>query len=85
MLFEDCENITINGKGTVDGLGYDWWIREWKNQNPAKRPNLLQITRSRFGEISGVNWINSPRFHIMITDVDSFYLHDFEIAVDIVK
>jgi len=46
LMFEGCNNLVINGKGEVDGLGYDWWIREWKNKNKAKRPNLLQITRT---------------------------------------
>jgi len=41
LMFEGCNNLVINGKGEVNGLGYDWWIREWKNKNKAKRPNLL--------------------------------------------
>jgi len=29
LTFEDCTNLTIQGSGIVDGLGYDWWVREW--------------------------------------------------------
>ena len=37
----DSTNFNINGKGIVEGQGYDWWVREWNLQNHYNRPNLL--------------------------------------------
>ena len=81
----DSEFININGSGTIEGQGYDWWVREWAHQNPHGRPDLLRYNRVQTGEIQGVSFRNSPSFHIHLIDIDSFYLHDFEIFVDILK
>lgn len=45
MNFNDCSYLTIKGHGMVDGLGYDWWIREWNQANKYGRPNLLDFNR----------------------------------------
>lgn len=29
LRFDNCTNINIQGDGIVDGLGYEWWVREW--------------------------------------------------------
>mmetsp|Transcript_15723 Transcript_15723/g.26505 ORF Transcript_15723/g.26505 Transcript_15723/m.26505 type:complete len:420 (-) Transcript_15723:68-1327(-) len=85
MTFRDCEAITIQGKGAVEGQGYDWWVREWKKKNAHGRPHLLRYERVQTSEISGVAWRNSPRYHMKLDDVDSIYVHDMEIYVDILK
>ena len=64
LQFIDCTNLTIKGQGTVDGLGYDWWVREWEKKNPHGRPHLLQYDRVQDSEISGVKFLNSPRFNL---------------------
>jgi hypothetical protein len=45
MNFNDCSYLTIKGHGMVDGLGYDWWVREWNQTNKYGRPNLLDFNR----------------------------------------
>lgn len=85
LTFVNGSNINIKGQGIVDGLGYDWWIREWNHMNKRGRPVLLQMNRIQTGEISGVKWLNSPRFFMYLSDIDSFYIHDFEIRTDILK
>lgn len=37
----DVNGFIMNGTGMVDGLGYDWWVREWKVENPHSRPKLM--------------------------------------------
>lgn len=83
IFLQDVENITFQGNGTVDGQGYMWWVRELFGANHNKRPILLNIQRGRNIEIKEVRWINSPRFNIWLEDVDSVWVHDFEIWVDI--
>ena len=29
LKFDNCTNINIQGDGVIDGLGYEWWVREW--------------------------------------------------------
>lgn len=45
IQIDDSTNIGINGKGTVEGNGYDWWVREWNHENPHGRPHLLLWNR----------------------------------------
>jgi hypothetical protein len=44
----------------VDGLGYDWWVREWKVQNPHGRPQLMRWQSVQNAEITGVEFRNAP-------------------------
>ena len=82
IAFEDVENITFRGSGTVDGQGYMWWVREYLQLNRHSRPRLLYIHRGVNIEMSGIRWINSPKFHMELKDIDTLHLHDFEIWVD---
>ena len=41
LEIDHSENFTIKREGMVDGLGYGWWIREWKGRNKNGRPHLL--------------------------------------------
>lgn len=77
--------MTIKGEGIVDGLGYEWWLREWNKKNKNGRPLLLQMQRVVLAEITGVKWLNSPRFYMHFDDVDSFYVHDLEIRTDVLR
>ena len=47
---EDAENITITGRGTIDGQGQVWWKRQWlalpkKGMEPAKTPEEVAEAR----------------------------------------
>jgi len=85
LTFINGTNITIKGNGIVDGLGYEWWIREWNHMNKRGRPVLLNMNHIQTAEIGGIKWLNSPRFFMYLSDIDSFYIHDFEIRTDILK
>lgn len=85
LTFSNCTNLSIEGEGIVDGLGYDWWTRTWEHKDKNKAPRLLQWYQVQTGEISGVKWLNSPRFFIHLQDIDSVYVHDFEIRTDVLR
>ena len=84
MMFEDISDVIFRGEGTVDGQGYMWWVREFlqRNKNPKGRPRLVYIRGARNLEFTGIRWLNSPKQHLNIKDVDTMHLHDFEIHVD---
>jgi len=46
---------------------------------------MLAYTAVKYSEISGVKFLNSPRFFMQIYDIDSVYIHDMEIITDILK
>lgn len=79
----DSEGIYFKGSGTVDGQGYWWWMRDYAVLNYGNRPHLLRMDRVRNARIEGINWVNSPMYHMFLMDIDNFYIADFEIMVDV--
>jgi Glycosyl hydrolases family 28/Secretion system C-terminal sorting domain len=65
-----ASNITISGKGTIDGNGQPWWTA----YNAAKasggtlpaRPRLIQLNHSQHITIDSVTLQNSPQFHVSL-------------------
>ena len=81
----DSENIHIRGEGEIQGQGYWWWMREYINSNKFGRPHILRMERVRHCIIEGVDFLNSPFYHLYLTDIDDFLIQDFEIMVDILE
>ena len=79
----DSDGVYFSGSGKVDGQGYWWWMRDYLVLNYANRPHLLRMDRVRNARIEGINWVNSPMYHLFLIDIDSFYIADFEIMVDV--
>src|SRR6516225_8576432 len=69
----DLSNITVDGKGTIDGNGKVWWPEAEKARQKVAgytlpRPNLFVLTRCKNVRVSGVRMVNSPKFHFVPTD-----------------
>lgn len=84
IQWERSEDILVEGKGTFDGQGYMWWIREIFVQNNHGRPFMMRFVKSRNIEMRDLYFHNSPYYHIVYKDCENLYSHDFEIYVDIV-
>ncbi|KAL0354784.1 UNVERIFIED_CONTAM: putative polygalacturonase [Sesamum radiatum] len=54
--------VVGNQQGLVDGQGASWW-----GQGNDQRPTAMAFTNCRKLEISGLKHINSPKFHLSIT------------------
>ncbi len=67
-----AENITIVGKGTMDGngAGGDWW-KDF-HSFPAARPSVLFFNRCKHVTLHGVTIANGPSWHI-----HPFFSEDF--------
>jgi polygalacturonase/lysophospholipase L1-like esterase len=68
-------NITIEGKGTIDGSGAKWWppIKEAKKNkqpDPYRRPRLILLNNCVTVRIKDVTLINSPSFHLVPRDCE---------------
>ncbi|MBN2182658.1 MAG: glycoside hydrolase family 28 protein [Sedimentisphaerales bacterium] len=72
---KDLTDISITGKGTIDGCGKVWWgpaeeARRKKSGYTLPRPNMIILTRCKNVKISGVTIRNSPKFHLVPTDCE---------------
>lgn len=77
---ENAENITITGRGTIDGQGQVWWkpILDAKARNKSAggapalasssaataRPQLIRLVRCRDVVIEKINLTNSPEWNV---------------------
>ncbi|XP_020548145.1 probable polygalacturonase At3g15720 [Sesamum indicum] len=64
LKFRGVEGLKVvgNGQGLVDGQGASWW-----GQGDDPRPTAMVFTDCRKVEIRGLKQINSPKFHLSIT------------------
>ncbi len=70
---KNLTNITIAGRGTIDGSGERWWppVNEAKKTGqpePRRRPRLVVLSKCKNVRIQGVTLQNSPSFHLVPTD-----------------
>ena len=72
---KDLTDVTITGKGMIDGSGQVWWgpaeeARRKTSGYTLPRPNLIVLTRCRNVRIAGITIQNSPKFHLVPTDCE---------------
>ena len=72
---KDLTDVTITGKGIIDGAGEVWWgpaeeARRKKSGYTLPRPNMIILTRCKNLKISGVTIQNAPKFHLVPTDCE---------------
>jgi len=72
---KDLTNVTLTGKGTIDGNGSVWWGEAEKARQKVAgftlpRPNLVVFNRCKNLRLSGIKLVNSPKFHFVPTDCE---------------
>lgn len=72
---KDLENVTIAGKGTIEGSGAVWWeaaeeARRKVSGYTLPRPNLIVLTRVKNLVVRDVTIQNAPKFHLVPTECD---------------
>jgi len=55
----NCENISIRGRGKIDGRGQNWW-----HDTGEHRPRTLQLISCRNILIEGITIVNSPMWTV---------------------
>lgn len=58
------QNVTINGKGTIDGSGAPWWAAYLAN-TAISRPRLVYISYCTNLTLDSITLQNSPSFHFV--------------------
>ncbi len=78
---KDLDNVTITGKGTIDGSGAKWWVpaeaaRKKVSGYTLPRPNLVVLNRSKNVRMSGITLRDAPKFHFVPTECDDVLIED---------
>ncbi len=61
---ENCENIAVTGRGTLDGNGEYWWSKLRNKTLEFPRPKLINFMNCKNVLISGIKLINSPSWTV---------------------
>ena len=81
LVIKDSPNLTITGKGTIDGNGQVWWEKAEEARRKVAgytlpRPNLIVPTRCDNLRIIGITIQNSMKFHLVPTECDGVWIED---------
>lgn len=77
-------DVTITGKGTIDGGGENWWeaAEKARRKQPGytlPRPNLIVLTGCKNLRVENITIQNSPKFHLVPTDCDGVVISNVTI------
>lgn len=72
---KDLEDVTIAGRGTIEGSGAGWWAAAEEARRKVSgytlpRPNLIVLTRVKNLVVRDVTIQNAPKFHLVPTGCD---------------
>ena len=80
----DGENITISGRGTIDGQGFAFWYpqtgpREWIKHKPDRISQCLEINRCKNVVIQDITILESPGWTLHLQCCDQVRLSGIRI------
>jgi polygalacturonase len=84
LSIKDGTNVTLTGKGTIDGNGAVWWeeaekARQRQSGFTLPRPNLIVPTRIKNLRVVGLTIQNSPKFALVPTECDDVWIESVTI------
>ena len=71
-----ADNITITGKGIIDGNGKPWWDA-YNAGTLTKRPRLIQLNHGKHILVEDITLKNSPQFHFVPSWCTTLRLHSW--------
>jgi polygalacturonase/lysophospholipase L1-like esterase len=76
----DLTDVTISGKGTIDGAGAKWWpgVKAAKKNGtpePRRRPRLIVLANCVGVRVENVTLQNSPSFHLVPSDSEDVTIY----------
>ena len=79
LTIKDSADLTITGKGTIDGNGSVWWEKAEEARRKVggftlPRPNLIVPTRIKNLRITGITIQNSMKFHLVPTECEDVWI-----------
>jgi polygalacturonase len=84
LSIKDGTNVTLTGKGTIDGNGAVWWeeaekARQRQSGFTLPRPNLIVPTRIKNLRVVGITIQNSPKFALVPTECEDVWIESVTI------
>jgi polygalacturonase len=81
---KDLTDVTLTGKGTIDGNGAAWWEEAEKARQKVSgytlpRPNLIVLTRCKNVRLENLTVQNSPKFHFVPTECEGVVISNVTI------
>jgi polygalacturonase len=76
---KNLQNVSITGKGTINGSGLPWW-NAYNANNSLTRPRLIDITSVTNLTIDGITLLNSPSFHIVPSQCVNVFINNVTIT-----
>ncbi|MFP3126663.1 glycoside hydrolase family 28 protein [Ectobacillus funiculus] len=77
---ENAENVSVTGRGTLDGNGQFWWDIFRRKENEYPRPKLVSFDHCQHVLISGVKMINSPSWTVNPICCEDVTVHNISIV-----
>ncbi|PRQ50723.1 putative polygalacturonase [Rosa chinensis] len=71
LYFHGVNHLTIEGGGTVDGMGQEWWARSCKinSTNPCRHaPTAITFHRCKNLKVKNIMIVNSQKMHMAFTN-----------------
>lgn len=82
LTIENSHDVTITGRGTVDGRGMSWW--QARKLNPSMRaPVMLLIRNCTRVRVSHLALVRSSFYHVAIVNSRRVLLHRLEISAPV--
>jgi polygalacturonase len=80
----DLVDVTITGRGTIDGAGANWWeaAEDARRKTPGytlPRPNIIVLTGCKNLRVENITIQNSPKYHLVPTDCDGVVISNVTI------
>lgn len=84
LSIKDGANVTVTGKGTIDGHGAVWWeeaekARQRQSGFTLPRPNLIVPARIKNLRFVGITIQNSPKFALVPTECEDVWIESVKI------
>lgn len=82
LTVENSHDVTITGRGTVDGRGMSWW--QARKLDPTLRaPVMLLVRNCTRIRVSHLALLRSPFYHVAIVSSRRVLLHRLEISAPV--
>lgn len=88
IIIRSSTNVTLRGKGVIDGQGYRWWWNSISQVLPNVthgdlRGKMITVSESTNILVEGLTFLNSPTWHLNFEDCDNVTVRDFMIWVNV--
>lgn len=70
LYFHKVNHLTLDGGGTINGMGQEWWARSCKTNstNPCKHaPTAITFHRCKYVNVKNLMVLNSQQMHMTFT------------------